>query len=147
MKAAVLTFLVFTLSILTGIGSTGNGSVEKTNPPTGDAKPNLQKDQSFGKVDPVRRRYEKTIRQATGQLFSEAIKRQVEELDLGTVEIKFTIDQHGKLRELDVIKNTSNALLSDLVKQVIREAKFEPPPAQLLNKNGVFVYPMTFHLR
>jgi len=90
-------------------------------------------------------RYKKAVSSAVGSRWNYYIQQRMSLLQTGKVTAIFTIDANGKLRGFRLDENTSNSAHAALVEQCIREAEFDPPPPEAL-RNGVFEYPMSFHL-
>jgi outer membrane biosynthesis protein TonB len=90
-------------------------------------------------------RYKKAVSSAVGSRWNYYIQQRMSLLQTGKILVHFSIDQRGKLRGFRVDENTSNSAHAALVEQCVREAEFDPPPAEML-RNGVFEYPMSFNL-
>ena len=90
-------------------------------------------------------RYKKAVSSAVGSRWNYYIQQRMSLLQTGKVTVVFKIDANGKLRGFHVDENTSNATHAALIEQCVREAEFDPPPAEAL-RDGIFEYPMSFNL-
>lgn len=90
-------------------------------------------------------RYKKAVSSAVGSRWNYYIQHRMSLLQTGKITVVFTIDARGKLRGFRMEENTSNAAHAALVEQCVREAEFDAPPPEAL-RDGVFEYPMSFHL-
>lgn len=90
-------------------------------------------------------RYKKAVSSAVGSRWNYYIQQRMSLLQTGKVLVIFSIDGRGKVRGFHVEENTSNSAHAALVEQCVREAEFDPPPAEAL-RNGLFEYPMSFNL-
>ncbi len=90
-------------------------------------------------------RYKKAVSSAVGSRWNFYIHKQMSLLQTGKITVIFSLDSRGKVRGFRVDENTSNSAHARLIEQCVREAEFDPPPPEAL-RNGVFEYPMSFHL-
>jgi outer membrane biosynthesis protein TonB len=90
-------------------------------------------------------RYKKAVSSAVGSRWNYYIQQRMSLLQKGKVTVVFNIDSRGKVRSFRVEDNTSNPAHAALIEQCVREAELDPPPPEAL-RNGIFEYPMSFHL-
>jgi outer membrane biosynthesis protein TonB len=90
-------------------------------------------------------RYKKAVSAAVGSRWNYYIQQRMSLLQTGKVTAVFSLDARGKVRSFRIEENTSNRAHAALIEQCVREAEFDPPPPEAL-RNGVFEYPMSFHL-
>jgi TonB family protein len=80
-----------------------------------------------------------------GSRWNYYIQQRMSLLQTGKVTAIFSLDARGKVRSFRIEENTSNRAHAALIEQCVREAEFDAPPPEAL-RNGVFEYPMSFHL-
>ena len=90
-------------------------------------------------------RYKKAVSAAVGSRWNYYIQQRMSLLQTGKVTVIFSLDARGKVRSFRIEDNTSNRAHAALIEQCVREAEFDAPPPEAL-RNGVFEYPMSFHL-
>jgi outer membrane biosynthesis protein TonB len=90
-------------------------------------------------------RYKKAVSSAVGSRWNYYIQQRMSLLQKGKVTVVFNIDSRGKVRSFRIDENTSNPAHAALIEQCVREAELDPPPPEAL-RNGIFEYPMSFHL-
>ena len=90
-------------------------------------------------------RYKKAVSSAVGSRWNYYIQQRMSLLQTGKVTAIFSLDARGKVRSFRIEENTSNRAHAALIEQCVREAEFDAPPPEAL-RNGVFEYPMSFHL-
>ncbi|MEO6788218.1 MAG: TonB family protein [Chthoniobacteraceae bacterium] len=90
-------------------------------------------------------RFKKSVSSAVGSRWNYYIQKRMSLLQTGKVTVVFSLDARGKVRSFRIEENTSNSAHAALIEQCVREAEFDPPPPEAL-RNGVFEYPMSFHL-
>jgi TonB family protein len=90
-------------------------------------------------------RFKKSVSSAVGSRWNYYIQKRMSLLQTGKVNVVFSLDARGKVRSFRIEENTSNSAHATLIEQCVREAEFDPPPPEAL-RNGVFEYPMSFHL-
>lgn len=90
-------------------------------------------------------RYKKAVSAAVGSRWNYYIRQRMSLLQTGKITAIFSLDSHGKVRSFRIEDNTSNRAHAALIEQAVREAEFDPPPPEAL-RNGLFEYPMSFHL-
>ena len=90
-------------------------------------------------------RFKKSVSAAVGSRWNYYIQQRMSLLQTGKITVVFSLDARGKVRSFRLEENTSNSAHAALVEQCVREAEFDPPPPEAL-RNGVFEYPMSFHL-
>lgn len=90
-------------------------------------------------------RFKKSVSSAVGSRWNYYIQKRMSLLQTGKVTVVFSLDARGKVRSFHIEENTSNSAHAALIEQCVREAEFDPPPPEAL-RNGVFEYPMSFHL-
>ena len=90
-------------------------------------------------------RYKKAVSAAVGSRWNYYIQQRMSLLQTGKVTVIFSLDARGKVRSFRIEENTSNRAHATLIEQCVREAEFDSPPPEAM-RNGVFEYPMSFHL-
>jgi TonB family protein len=90
-------------------------------------------------------RYKKAVSSAVGSRWNYYIRQRMSLLQTGKITIVFSLDARGKVRSFRIEENTSNRAHAALIEQAVREAEFDAPPPEAL-RNGLFEYPMSFHL-
>ena len=90
-------------------------------------------------------RYKKSVSAAVGSRWNYYIQQRMSLLQTGKITVIFSLDARGKVRGFRIEENTSNRAHAALIEQCVREAEFDAPPPEAL-RNGVFEYPMSFHL-
>jgi outer membrane biosynthesis protein TonB len=73
-------------------------------------------------------RYEKIIQDAIGSHWYAYVQEKMDLISLGTAQIAFSIDRSGKVKNLKVIKNSSNEAFANVCLQSILEIQVPPIP-------------------
>lgn len=64
-------------------------------------------------------------------------KQRMDLLAIGTVRVRFFVDQNGRVKDVQIVENDSNQSFASICEQSVREAEIAPPPADLeLMKDG-----------
>jgi outer membrane biosynthesis protein TonB len=73
-------------------------------------------------------RYEKMIQDAIGSRWYAYVSEKMDLVSLGTAQVVFSIDRSGKVKNLKVIKNSSNEAFANVCLQSILEIQMPPIP-------------------
>jgi len=87
--------------------------------------------------------YTPKVKAALGARWGDAVTQRMSEFSPGSVDVIFKLDAAGKVTEVAVKDNTSNAPFAKFCDQFVRETKFEAPPEGALT-DGLLEIPFTF---
>jgi len=73
-------------------------------------------------------RYEKMIQDAIGSRWYAYVQERMDLINLGTAQVVFYVDRSGRVKNLKVIKNTSNEAFANVCLQSILEIQVPPIP-------------------
>ncbi len=76
--------------------------------------------------------YQKQVKSAIGSRWTYYVKTHPDRFAVGSVKIAYAITREGKIRDIRVISNTSNASFEMMCQQVMNEARIMPPPEDAL---------------
>lgn len=91
-------------------------------------------------------RYQKKISDAIGPRWYYYVNSRMDLITVGSVRIRFYINEHGHVEDLKVISNESNETLANYSVQAITAARIPPPPPELAPSldNGRYEVTYTF---
>ncbi len=94
-------------------------------------------------------RYQKVIRDAVGSRWYFYINRRMDMMTVGTVRIRFYVNEKGKVEDVRMLSNTGNETFAGFSIQSILDAKIPPPPpdvVEVLDDNRLeIVYTFTLY--
>ena len=73
-------------------------------------------------------RYQKQLQDAIGSRWYYYVQQQMGLIGIGTARLSFSVDRSGKVKNLKVIKNTSNEAFANVCLQSILEIQMPPIP-------------------
>ena len=92
-------------------------------------------------------KYKKQIIDAIGSRWLYYVNSQMDVLALGTAKVSFNVTHEGRVRNIRVESNTSNASFAGICERAIREAELTKPPAgsldQMRDRQLEYVIPFT----
>jgi len=77
-------------------------------------------------------RYKRILSDAIGSRWYYYVNRQIDLVNIGTVQIRFIVDRNGKAHTLRVLSNTSNESFANVSLRSILEAKIPPIPDEVV---------------
>ena len=89
--------------------------------------------------------YMPKVKAALGTGWAAALQLRAAEFQPGTVSVTFKLDLEGKVTNVTVTENSSNAAFGKFCEEHIRGITFAPPPAKTL-EDGTLEIPFTFWL-
>ncbi len=78
-------------------------------------------------------RYQKVIRDAVGSRWYFYINRRMDMMSVGTVRIRFFVNEKGKVEDVRMLSNTANDTFAGFSIQSILDAKIPPPPSDVVD--------------
>jgi TonB family protein len=83
------------------------------------------------------------VKAALGARWAAALEPRMADFAVGSANVTFKLDADGKVTDFAVVANSSNGAFAKFCEQLVRETKFEKPPASALT-DGALEIPFTF---
>lgn len=81
-------------------------------------------------------KYKKSVRDAISQKWHRYKQDNADFVTWGILKIEFSVDSHGRVNNLQIIKNEANTILAEFSLKAIREAKLPPMPDDVAESVG-----------
>ncbi|MCA1658130.1 MAG: energy transducer TonB [Verrucomicrobiaceae bacterium] len=92
-------------------------------------------------------RYEKLLKDAIGSRWYYYVEKQRDLVSIGTAHVRFWIDRDGRVKNLQLVENTSNEAFANVCLQSVAEIQLSPIPddvAAALPADGLEVTEISF---
>jgi outer membrane biosynthesis protein TonB len=78
-------------------------------------------------------RYQKVVKDAVGSRWFFYINRRMDMMTVGTVRIRFFVNEKGKVEDVRMLSNTANDTFAGFSIQSIMDATIPPPPSDVVD--------------
>ena len=78
-------------------------------------------------------RYEKILKDSVGSRWYAYVDQKRDLISIGTLQLRFSVDRSGRVKNLKIIKNTSNESFANVCLQSVLEAQLPPIPEDVAN--------------
>jgi len=78
-------------------------------------------------------RYEKILKDSVGSRWYAYVDQKRDLISIGTLQLRFYVDRSGQVKNLKIIKNTSNESFANVCLQSVLEAQLPPIPEDVAN--------------
>jgi outer membrane biosynthesis protein TonB len=78
-------------------------------------------------------RYEKILKDSVGSRWYAYVDQKRDLINIGTLQLRFYVDRSGRVKNLKIVKNTSNESFANVCLQSVLEAQLPPIPGDVAN--------------